>query len=154
MRCYIISIVTWLRLLTSAAFTQRQVAEVPWQPDTPWPYHQVPASPPQEEETTQYQRTVPGLAPTPTQPVVSCRAQSFPVELQLTPVSWTCLWMSLAVKACHWWLTVGGNIIPYFDFNVHPFIPPCVHNVYEVCYVALSLSHTHTPKRLTSCLGI
>lgn len=47
-----------------AAFTQCEVTEVPQQSDASRPHHQVTAAPPQEEETTQHQCTVPGLTHT------------------------------------------------------------------------------------------
>lgn len=47
-------------LFLCAAFAQRQVAQVPEQPDAARPHHQVAAAPPQEEEAAEHQRTVPG----------------------------------------------------------------------------------------------
>lgn len=54
---------TQLHVLTGfvfAALVGREVSALPEQRDTPRPHHQVPATPTQEEETTQHQCTIPG----------------------------------------------------------------------------------------------
>lgn len=55
-----LSTLTTCSEFTTAAFTERQVSEVPEQPDAARPHHQVTATPPQEEEAAEHQCTVPG----------------------------------------------------------------------------------------------
>lgn len=62
-----------------------EVSEVPQQPDTPRPHHQVPAAPAQEEETSQYQCAVPGTHTHTHMMAHTLRVMSFPLFLRGQP---------------------------------------------------------------------
>lgn len=134
---------------TPAAFTERQVSKVPQQPDASRPHHQVPASPPQEEETTQYQRTVPGQTHTHTALIVKitllarAEARNLPPAVNLIKKvcpSRLAVWKRLCYSACP------------RPFNVCCLILVFVYDFCQVYYVSL---HTHPKvfKSMTACLG-